>query len=319
MNKENMYLKPINLIIEEIKKSPTNGVFLVGAAGSGKTYTLLEYVEKSKKTNKPVIDITLISNYSMEISNDFTKLFQICIILQKMLLYIKENYLKCYVEHFLLFNTKTINILNEIIIMYNLNNYQLNNNLIDNNVLNRPEILLEEFLDISLKYLKYDNLTVVLDNFDIEKPYMYLYQTYMYNMLKKYLYVVATISDLNVINNPNKLNKLSKNNTLVEVNYNKDVKIVKKILDKSLMISQNKNVISKKVSFIFNDNAIKELIIKTNGNLSLMIFVMKTFFECIKDIYLLDYDKYLLSIVDEYLNSSNQIFDKHSKQRKLLL
>ena len=82
------------------------------------------------------------------------------------------------------------------------------------------------------------------------------------------------------------------------------------------MEKQNKNVISKKVSFIFNDNTIKELIIKTNGNIYIMILTIKTFFERIKDIYLLDYDKYLLSIADEYLDT-NKLFK--SKQRKFLL
>ena len=219
MNKENIYLKPINLIIEELKKSSTNGIFLVGEPGSGKTTTLLEYIEKNKRTNTPVIDITLQSIYSIEIYNDLAKLFQICSVLQKMLLYIKDNYLRCYVEHFLLFNTKIYNIQNDIIRMYNLNNYSLNDTCIDNIILNNPELLLEEFLDISLKSLKFKNLTVVLDNFDIEKPYMCLYQTYMYDMLKKYLKVVATISDLTIINNQDKLTKLSKNNTLVMVNY----------------------------------------------------------------------------------------------------
>ena len=313
MNKENIYLKPINLIIEELKKSSTNGIFLVGEPGSGKTTTLLEYIEKNKRTNTPVIDITLQSIYSIEIYNDLAKLFQICSVLQKMLLYIKDNYLRCYVEHFLLFNTKIYNIQNDIIRMYNLNNYSLNDTCIDNIILNNPELLLEEFLDISLKSLKFKNLTVVLDNFDIEKPYMCLYQTYMYDMLKKYLKVVATISDLTIINNQDKLTKLSKNNTLVMVNYYKDVNIVKKILDKSLMEKQNKNVISKKVSFIFNDNTIKDLIIKTNGNIYIMILTIKTFFERIKDIYLLDYDKYLLAIADECLTINHTYKQKVRK------
>ena len=102
MINENLYLKPINLIINEIELARTNGIFLIGEPGSGKTITLLKYIEKNKKTNNPVIDITLQSINSIEIYNDIAKLFQVCNILQKMLLYIKNNYLKCYVEHFLI-------------------------------------------------------------------------------------------------------------------------------------------------------------------------------------------------------------------------
>lgn len=305
MNKDNLYLKPINLIIGEIESSPSNGIFLVGGEGSGKTTTLLEYIEKSKKTNKPVIDTTLLSIYSIEIFNDIAKLFQVCSILQKMLLYIKANYLKCYVKHFLLFNTKIFNLQNEIATMYNLGNYQIEGTIIDYNIFKNPEILLEEFLDLALKYLKIDNLTIVLDNFDIEKPYMFLYQTYMYNMLKKYLRVVATISDSFVINAQDKLSELSKDNTLIMMNYNRDIETVKKILNNSLLDKQNKNVISKRINFMFSDDTIKELIIRTNGNLSVMILAIKTFFVRIKEYYPADYNKYLLTIVEENLKQTD--------------
>ena len=172
MNKGNLYIKPINLIINEINKVQNNGVFLVGGEGSGKTTTLLKYVDTNKKTTKPVIDTTLMAIFPLEIHNDFAKLYQVCNILQKMLLYIKENFLRCYVEHFLFFNTKIFNIQNDILAMYNLNRYDLDATSIDKNILNNPEILIEEFLNIATKYLKYESLTVVLDNFDIEKPYM---------------------------------------------------------------------------------------------------------------------------------------------------
>ena len=312
------YLKPINNKIEEIKNAPSNGIFLVGEEGSGKTTTLLEYVEQSRRTSNPVIDITPISIYSLEVYVEFAKLYIVCNTLQKMLLYIKDNYLKCYVEHFLFFNTKITNIQDDIITIYIFDKYDIKDTSITKDILKNPEILLDEFLLNAIKYLKYNNLTVVLDNFDIEKPYIRLYQTYLYDTLKKYLRVVATISDPNTINNPQKLNKLAKNNSLIILDYNREIDTVKKILDDSLPIKQNQNVISKRVSFLFSNSVIEQLITKTNGNLFAMILAIRIFFEHINEINPDEYDNALLTIVDENLKFNSLLLDRQ-KKRKLYL
>ena len=318
MNKEKMIIKPINLIIEKLKNAQKNGVFLLGEAGSGKTATLLTYIEQSKKTNTPVIDITLTSISSLNLTKELAKLFQVCIILQKMLLYLKENYLKSYFEHFLLFNTKILNITKDIINMYNLNNYSLKDSIITNDILNNPEILLQEFMNLVNTHLNITKLTVILDNFDIEKMDMQLYQTDIYSMLKKYMQVVATISDSKVINNSDKLKSLSKDNTLIKVDYNREVSIVKRILDKSLLTEPYKNVIGKSVSFTFKDDTIAKLINKTNGNLNLMLLAVKMFFARIYEIPSLEYENTLLSIVDECMYLKAFLLNSE-KVRKLII
>ena len=318
MNKEKMIIKPINLIIEKLKNAQKNGVFLLGEAGSGKTATLLTYIEQSKKTNTPVIDITLTSISSLNLTKELAKLFQVCIILQKMLLYLKENYLKSYFEHFLLFNTKILNITKDIINMYNLNNYSLKDSIITNDILNNPEILLQEFMNLVNTHLNISKLTVILDNFDIEKMDMQLYQTDIYSMLKKYMQVVATISDSKVINNNDKLESLSKDNTLIKVDYNREVSIVKRILDKSLLIEPYKNVIGKSVSFTFKDDTIAKLINKTNGNLNLMLLAVKMFFARTSEIPSLEYENTLLSIVDECMYLKAFLLNSE-KVRKLII
>lgn len=312
------YLKPINDIIDEIKIAPSNGIFLVGEEGSGKTATLLEYVKKNKKTDNPVIDITLVSNYSLLVYGNIAKLFQICTIIQKMLLYIKDVNLNKYIEQFIFFNAKITNIQKDIVTMYSLNRYNIDETSIDREVLNNPEILLEEFLNKILKYLNYQNLTVILDNFDVEKPYTYLYQTYIYDILKKYFRVVATISDESVINNPEYLTALAQNNTLIMMNYNKNVKVIKRILDNSVASFKTEKVISKQVSFMFDDNTINELIKKTNGNIFKMILIMMAFFERFKHIESDQYVNSLLEVADEYLNF-NEILKENDKKRKLYL
>ena len=318
MNKERMIIKPINLIIEKLKNAQHNGVFLLGEAGSGKTATLLTYIEQSKKTNTPVIDITLTSISSLNLTKELAKLFQVCIILQKMLLYLKENYLKSYFEHFLLFNTKILNITKDIINMYNLNNYSLKDSIITNDILNNPEILLQEFMNLVNTHLNITKLTVILDNFDIEKMDMQLYQTDIYSMLKKYMQVVATISDSKVINNSDKLKSLSKDNTLIKVDYNREVSIVKRILDKSLLTEPYKNVIGKSVSFTFKDDTIAKLINKTNGNLNLMLLAVKMFFARTSEIPSLEYENTLLSIVDECMYLKAFLLNSE-KVRKLII
>ena len=318
MNKERIIVKPINLIIEKLKNAQNNGIFLLGEAGSGKTATLLTYIEQSKKTNTPVIDITLTSISSLNLTKELAKLFQVCIILQKMLLYLKENYLKSYFEHFLLFNTKILNITKDIINMYNLNNYILKDSIITKDILNNPEILLQEFMNLVNTYLNITKLTVILDNFDIEKMDMQLYQTDIYSMLKKYMQVVATISDSKVINNSDKLKSLSKDNTLIKVDYNREVSIVKRILDKSLLTEPYKNVIGKSVSFTFKDDTIAKLINKTNGNLNLMLLAVKMFFARSSEIPSLEYENTFLSIVDECMYLKAFLIDSE-KVRKLII
>ena len=312
------YLKPINNILTEIKESPGKGIFLVGEEGSGKTATLLEYVKQNKNTTKPVIDVTLISNYSLEVYGNIAKLFQVSNVILKMLLYIKDTDIDNYIEHFIFFNARISNIQKDIVTMYSLGRYNIEKTSIDKTTLNHPEILLEEFLNKALKYLNYQDITIILDNFDVEKPFMRLYQTYMYELLKNYLRVIATISDPQVINNWEKLNKLSQNNDLIMMNYNRDVNIVKIILDNSMVQEQNKKVISKKVSFMFKDDTIKELINKTNGNLFVMKAVVNEFFQNIAEINPLDYDYYLLGLVDKLLGVNSILIDRH-KVRKLYL
>ena len=312
------YLKPISSKIEELKESFGNGVFLVGEEGSGKTITLLEYVKQSKNSRNPVIDITPISIYSLTVYDDFAKLYLMCMILQKILLYIKNNYLRCYVEHFLFFNTKINDIQNDIIMMYNLGKYKIDNTNINKTFLNKPEILLEEFLNIAVNYLNYDNLTVVLDNFDVEMPYIKLYQTYIYELLKKYLKVIATISDPLVINNSEKLQNLSQNNTLIMMDYNRKVDTVKKILDGYFSSTQDKKIISRRISFLFKNSTIEEMIKNTNGNLFSMILALRVFFEHIKEIDSSEYDRAILNIINENLSFNSVIINRH-RNRKLYL
>ena len=312
------YLKPINNKIEEIKKAPSKGIFLVGEEGSGKTSTLLEYVKRNKNTNNPVIDITLVGNYSLIIYGNIAKLFQMCNIIQKMLLYIKDVDLNNYIDHFIFFDAKITNIQRDIVTMYSLGKYNIENTSIDEIVLTNPEILLEDFLSKLFNYLNYQDITVILDNFDVEKPYMYLYQTYIYKLLKKYFKVVATISDPNVINNPEYLNALAQNNSLVMMDYNRNVNVVKNILNYAFKQTQNKKVISKRIDFIFDDNTINELIKKTNGNIFKMNLIMTAFFERAKDIDFNQYVNCLFAVADEYL-SINELLQENSRKRKLYL
>ncbi len=312
------YLKPINNKIEEIKKAPSKGIFLVGEEGSGKTSTLLEYVKQNKNTNNPVIDITLVGNYSLIIYGNIAKLFQMCNIIQKMLLYIKDVDLNNYIDHFIFFDAKITNIQRDIVTMYSLGKYNIENTSIDEIVLTNPEILLEDFLSKLFNYLNYQDITVILDNFDVEKPYMYLYQTYIYELLKKYFKVVATISDPNVINNPEYLNALAQNNSLVMMDYNRNVNVVKNILNYAFKQTQNKKVISKRIDFIFDDNTINELIKKTNGNIFKMNLIMTAFFERAKDIDFNQYVNCLFAVADEYL-TINELLQENSRKRKLYL
>lgn len=312
------YLNPISNTIHKIKNTTKNGVLLVGEEGSGKTATILEYVKQNRNSSTPVIDITLLADYSLEINNEIAKLFHICSIIQKMLFYIKDNYLDTYVNHFIFFNARISNIQKDIVAMYSLGKYSIDGTNIDKIMLNNPEILLEEFLTNVMKYLNYRDITLIIDNFDVEKPYTRLYQTYMYELLKKYLKVVATVSDPTVINNSQKLNELNQNNDLIMMNYNRDINTVKRILDESMADKQNKKIISRRICFTFSDSTIEKLINKTNGNLFAMMLAIKIFFEQINEFEPSIYDERLMAIVDENLQF-NSILISRNKTRKLYL
>ena len=312
------YLKPIYQKIKELKDAPDNGIFLVGEAGSGKTTTLLEYINKSKNTANPAIDVTPVSIFSIELYEEYAKLYNMCNVIQKMLLYIKEIYLEKYIEQFMFFNAKITNIQQDIVAMYSLGKYNLEKTCITIDELNNPEILLEDFLTRVLKCLNYDKLTIILDNFDVARPYARLYQTYIYDILKKHFRVIATISDVNVINNSEELNKLSQNNSLVMMNYNRNVDIIKKVLDSSINYENSNNVISKRISFLFSDDVIAELIRKTNGNIFMMNLIVTTFFERLNEIEMTEYNRSLLDIANEFLNF-NEVLRESEKKRKLYL
>ena len=203
------------------------------------------------------------------------------IIIQKIIIYIKNNYLDAYVNHFIFFNDRISNIQKDIVAMYSLGKYSIDGTNIDKIMLNNPEILLEEFLTNVMKYLNYRDITLIIDNFDVEKPYTRLYQTYMYELLK-------------------------------------DINTVKRILDESMADKQNKKIISRRICFTFSDSTIENLINKTNGNLFAMMLAIKIFFEQINEFEPSIYDERLMAIVDENLQF-NSILISRNKTRKLYL
>jgi len=225
-----IYLEPVNKVINKINSTAKDSIILLGYPGTGKSLILDEYQKNSNFKNIIINGSLQNFEYIFIPDKEIFNLYQICLIIEKMILYVNKNYSEKIYKNFMFIENTICNILKNINCMIIIKNYGYKQ-LIDKRYLKNPEILLENFIYVAMKSIDYKTLTLIIDNFDSIGESSISYQKYLYNTLSKYLKVIFAISDSKVINDKNKIENLSIKNDIIEVNYSFDIETIKIILN----------------------------------------------------------------------------------------
>lgn len=307
-----MYKKPVDEIVEKLKNSQKNSIFLLGALGSGKSTILKQYLDNNRSM---AINATEQKREQIEIPDDkIFRLYQICLIIKKIIVHLYEKYG--------LFTNDILKLKNEVDDnIYNINIMSIIgkfDDIFDLNllILYNPEALIYRLL----KIIKNHNLplfTLVVDNYDKTDNSSERYQSVI-KEFSKYFRVIMSISDYRFIKDENKKRDIEKTNNLVEINYSYDVETVKSIIldDIKRLIILHKDF-KYLVLPVIEDEVISELIKITNGNLNDIKLAINFLLLNIDYIPKEGYSDFLIDYALDEINSINKIRKNQIKQRTL--
>jgi len=166
---------------------------------------------------------------------------------------------------------------------------------------------------MSIVSLDVKTIRLVIDNFDSIGYSSKRYQTYIYNLLKKYLNIIITISDRTVLNSDERQNNLSKNNELIDLYYNLSVEHVKRIIE---MNFEHENIRTS-INFVLSDLDIAILINKTNGNIFDILSAVRYLYSNIENLKREEYRIFLLNYIDKEINKNPLISGVVKRERIL--
>lgn len=274
---KSIYLEPVKKIVQDVLNTNNKEIFLVGKIGSGKTTIINELA-----TYKNVVNISLnYEEYRLYLNKKIYNLYYIALIMQK----ICQHFLHLYPKvdnDILVYSIKLNNLLQNLKAQYLAYTKLAYFNKIDNlniDIVNNPHILITTFYNIIKDKIDLNQFLFVFDNFDKIKN-SYNYQNLIFNSLKENFKVLYAVSQINF--NDESL----KNSKVINLCYSEDSIVIEEILDRYIL---NKKLItgndfSKRIRFILNREDISSLIIKTNGNIYLMFYIITLFYNRLNDI-----------------------------------
>jgi len=284
-------------LIDIIKESK-DSIFVLGNIGSGKT-TIINEMVKSKDNDCVLVNASINNGeYLILRDNDVYRLYHICLILQKIINKLENNYdpeiakLEVFIDF----------LMKKIMLIYSSDGYDNKEKYLHPSFLKNPESLIEIFkskVDGNLQ----NKLAIIIDDFDKVEHSSQRYQNFIYEIIRKHFKLVMTISDINVINNEKIIEKLNSSNTIVNLEYSKDVPTVKDILGKKLrdvLDTNNSDLFQKEINFLLTDHFLLEMIQVAQGNLSVMLSAINSLKKLNLDIF--EYQSYLLDYIDKKIN-----------------
>lgn len=310
-----------SLLYNEVKET-NKSIIVAGEIGVGKTY-LLDKMFDYNKNELMMVNGTLTSD-ELIILLDFKlyDLFNVCLIIKRILDNVKKHHLALYLEHFSRFENYVDNIITRINAIYITGLYKNAQNIVNDQLYDCPEILLEDFLSFLMEKLDIKTVYLLVDSFDKVGDSSALYQKLIYEKLRKYMTVIMAISDSDIVNDDNKLEKFKSSNEVIKLEYSKNVNVVAEILDEEIFKYYQRRRISDKafkIKDILSDEVILIMIEKTNGNLFDLFSVIRAL--CDKKSKLLEneYESFVLNYIDNEINVSPVISGRIIPKRTLYI
>lgn len=293
-------------LLQEIERTDKS-ILLVGTEGVGKSYILNKTVKDNDNKIFLVNGSVNYGEYHLIADSNLSEIYHIGLIIKKILNYVKKYYSEEYFNMLGFFDSYIDDIMKRIKIMYLTGLYNNAKNVVDSDTYEHPELLMEHFLCILLKNIELSKVFLIIDEFDKGNGASTLYQKLIYEKLRKYMTIIMTISDREVINDEEKLNGFSTDNNIIKLEYSKEVEIVASILDEDIMGYVRKFT---NVKTIFNsrqllgDEVIALMIQKTNGNLFDLLSVIRYFYQHMGELSKEEYAPFILDYIDKEINKS---------------
>lgn len=289
--------------IEQTNKS----IMLAGGEGVGKSYILNRAVVDNNNKLFLVNGTFTVDEHRILHSTNITEIYHICLIIKKIIQYIKINYTNEYLTKFVMYDNYIDNILRRINIMYLTGIYTNERKVVDEELYENPELMMDNFLQMLFNCIDISKVYLIIDEFDKGCRVGTVYQKLIYEKLKKYMTVIMTISDKSVINDESKLETFSHQNDIVKLEYTKDVEIIADILDKDIsdyMKRFSKTPIHFSTRELLGDEVIGLMIQKTKGNLFDLLTAIRHFYNHMSELTKEEYAIFILDHIDKEINKS---------------
>lgn len=281
----NLFVKePVNEIHKRLKKSDSSKIILIGERGCGKTTVLYNHEFKSIGTENPAI-YTRFDSLGMfgenefsrksEYKRNFVKHYYELVFAVKILDYISSNYEKTFSEHFKEDKEIVCGYLKKVDDYIRNHRYERMNL---NDKLDTGD-LTSKYIKKFKKYSDSEDVTLMIDRFDWTDGGSEISQSILKKYFKMFDKSIITTDDQSVLRDEDKRKGLTKKGfSILEVNYGKDVDIVKKIVE--LRIKHNNssqlNTTDKITANILTDEVYRRLTTKADGNIDTILMTISS-------------------------------------------
>ena len=283
---------------EKLNNLNKGTIIINGGRGTGKSVLLNE--NTNRELGKPINQTVLMNFDSIGFShhetfdNNFFEHYYEILFAKKLLNYLKLNYPMLFQKEFLKENDKinscileVDNYINEIYFSdVNINKYYKSNELVN------------DIIKKMIKGLKVSYLNLALDRFDWINNSNELVQKLLSKYFNNFNKTFITVDDETI--NPKKLEK--NGYQFMNISYNYDIDVIKEIFNRRLKTIETKFKIE-----LIPDGILDFLVIKTKGNIKLMLEILKE--------WITDYDWDQKSDID--LSAINQEIAHNEAVRKL--
>lgn len=263
--KDEFVKNPVDKIVKDIKESNDKKIIVNSSNGTGKSVILKRLENKTISTDNPYIYMTFNIGifYNDNLDEEFYIHYyeeELCL---KILEYIKKYYRFTYEKYFKEYY-KLLKNNNEYTYKY------INGNIKKIEYLKTRQISIK-LINKLKEILNFKEINLIIDNFDFINNSSELSQ----NILKEYFDLFEKVV---ITTNETVFNK---DYSVLNINYSKDINIVKEILIKRInLYNKNKEYLDFNINII-DDDILKYLINKTNGNLDIIIklvyYIMTTY------------------------------------------
>lgn len=274
--KDLLVREPVDMCSEKIIKNNSKKIVLTGGYGVGKSIVISNLIDKTSGTNNPVIEtyFDLIGTLDNVFSEEFKRHYYEVLFSFKLLNYIRKYYSITYEENFLKYNSfiyQNIKEIDEYINKYFYEKRHLNKYY---NTKEISSFILEKFKEC--KNLNFVSLSI--NKFDRINNSNLLTQKILSEYFDMFDKVIITSNDERLKDKEFKSNDIFKDYLFMDINYGKNIFVIREIIKKRIEQSDKKNLIDFDK---YSDEICKILIEKTNGNINLMIYIINKMFNII--------------------------------------
>jgi len=273
LNSEKFVREPVEDLCDEIENNSSKKIILTGGRGIGKSIVLQNYQIKSLNTRDKLIytSFDAIGSDNELFNEQFLTHYYELIFSRKILNYIKRNYSLTYEKNFKDLELLINNLLKQTVEY--INNFIYTDVPIEKFLASKE--LSSEIIEATKKYLSIDSLSIAIDRFDWTNNGDPLTQNILSRYFDMFDKIIITTDDESLTDEKDREDILQKNYSFIDINYGYSKDIIREIFRKRIN-EYNKDPRNRIFETeIITEEIYQNLINKTNGNISLMLDIIK--------------------------------------------